>query len=131
MASYPSQYRYTKEHEWISAEGGRGTVGITDYAQQQLGDVVYVEMPKTGAEVKSAQAFGTVESVKAVSEIFSPVSGTVEEVNPDLTAAPELINQDPHRRGWLVKVQLANPAELDSLMSAAEYEQFIAAQRHD
>lgn len=129
MSSYPSQYRYTKEHEWIATEGDRGTVGITEYAQQQLGDVVYVEMPKPGAEVKAAEAFGTVESVKAVSEIFSPVTGTVRELNPDLTAAPELINQDPHGRGWLLKVQMANPGEVNQLMSAGEYEKFIAAQR--
>lgn len=129
MASYPTHYRYTKEHEWIVTDGGEGTVGITDYAQQQLGDVVYVEMPKAGAQVKSSEAFGTVESVKAVSEIFSPVTGTVQQVNPELTAAPELINQDPHGRGWLVKVQLADPAEIGHLMSAEEYEKFIAAQR--
>ncbi|MGH9535288.1 MAG: glycine cleavage system protein GcvH [Terriglobales bacterium] len=130
MASYPAHYRYTKEHEWIATDGGQGTVGITDYAQQQLGDVVYVEMPKTGAPVKSAQAFGSVESVKAVSEIFSPVSGTVEAVNPDLTGSPELINQDPHGRGWLVKVSLANPEELEHLMTADQYQQFIATQEH-
>ncbi len=129
MASYPTHYRYTKEHEWIAAEGNQGTVGITDYAQQQLGDVVYIEMPKSGATVKGAEAFGTVESVKAVSEIFSPVTGTVREVNPGLAASPELINQDPHGRGWLVKIELANPAEVGHLMSAGEYEQFIAAQR--
>lgn len=129
MASYPSHYRYTTEHEWIATDGGQGTVGITDYAQQQLGDVVYVEMPKAGAQVKTSEAFGTVESVKAVSEIFSPVTGTIQQVNPDLAAAPELINQDPHGRGWLVKVQLADPAETGHLMSAEEYEKFIAAQR--
>lgn len=125
---YPADYRYTKDHEWIKVEGSTGTIGITDYAQQELGDVVFVELPKIGAEIKTGQAFGTVESVKAVSEIFSPVSGKVTETNPALADAPEKINLDPHGAAWLIKVQLADPKEAQSLMDAAAYETYIAAQ---
>ncbi len=124
--AYPNEYRYTPEHEWIFREGQTGTIGITDYAQRQLGDVVYVELPKVGNAVKKGEAFGTVESVKAVSEIFAPADGTVKEINEKLAGAPELINQDPHQRAWLIKIELAQPAELDALLTAAEYEQFIA-----
>lgn len=123
--AYPNAYRYTKEHEWISREGQTGTIGITDYAQHQLGDVVYVELPKVGDAVKKGEAFGTVESVKAVSEIFAPADGTVKEINEKLAGAPELINQDPHQRAWLIKIELAQPTELDALLTAAQYEQFI------
>lgn len=123
--AYPNAYRYTKEHEWISREGQTGTIGITDYAQHQLGDVVYVELPKVGDAVKKGEAFGTVESVKAVSEIFAPADGTVKEINEKLAGAPELINQDPHQRAWLIKIELAQPAELDALLTAAQYQQFI------
>ena len=128
---YPADYRYTKEHEWIKVEGSVGTIGITDYAQHELGDVVFVELPKVGAEIKAGQSFGTVESVKAVSEIFSPVSGKITETNPALADAPEKINQDPHGAAWLIKVQLADPKEAQSLMDAAAYETYIATQAKD
>jgi len=123
---YPTDYRYTKDHEWIKAEGGIGTIGITDYAQQELGDVVFVELPRVGAHLKAGASLGTVESVKAVSEIFSPVSGEVTETNATLADAPETINKDPHRAAWFVKVRLANPAEANGLMDAAAYQAYIA-----
>jgi glycine cleavage system H protein len=122
---YPADYRYTKEHEWIKVEGPVGTIGITDYAQQELGDVVFVEMPKPGTKITAGQSFGTIESVKAVSEIFSPVSGEVIEANPALLDAPEKINQEPHGAAWLVKVRLADPKEASTLMDAAAYESYI------
>jgi glycine cleavage system H protein len=123
---YPSDFRYTKDHEWIKLDGQVGTIGITDYAQAELGDVVFVELPKAGAQVKAGQPFGTVESVKAVSEIFSPVSGEVVETNPALAESPEKINQDPHGTAWLVKVRLADPKEVSGLMDAAAYQDYIA-----
>jgi glycine cleavage system H protein len=123
---YPSDYRYTKEHEWIKVDGSVGTIGITDYAQAELGDVVFVELPKAGTQVKAGQSFGTVESVKAVSEIFSPVSGEVVETNAALADSPEKINQDPHGAAWLVRVRLADPKEISGLMDAAAYQAYIA-----
>ena len=123
---YPKDYRYTKEHEWISADGASGTIGITDYAQHELGDVVFVELPKVGTKLKAGQSLGTVESVKAVSEIFTPVSGEVTETNPALVDAPEKINSDPHGSAWLIKIRLADPKEAASLMDAAAYEGYIA-----
>jgi glycine cleavage system H protein len=123
---YPDDYRYTKDHEWIKMDGPVGTIGITDYAQTELGDVVFVELPKVGTQVKGGQSFGTVESVKAVSEIFSPVSGEVVETNTTLVDKPEKINQDPHGDAWLVKVRLANPKEISGLMDAAAYQAYIA-----
>ncbi|HSY59772.1 MAG TPA: glycine cleavage system protein GcvH [Terriglobales bacterium] len=123
---YPKDYRYTKEHEWIKVDGAIGTVGITDYAQSELGDVVFVEVPKVGTQLKGGQSLGTVESVKAVSEIFTPVSGEVTETNPALHDAPEKINSDPHGSAWLVKLRLADPKEVSSLMDAAAYEAYIA-----
>jgi glycine cleavage system H protein len=123
---YPAGYRYTKEHEWVSVEGAVGTIGITDYAQAELGDVVFVELPKVGTQLKAGQSLGTVESVKAVSEIFSPVSGEVTETNPALAGSPEKINQDPHAAAWLVKIRLSDPKEASSLMDAASYEGYIA-----
>jgi glycine cleavage system H protein len=123
---YPSDYRYTKDHEWIKLDGPVGTIGITDYAQAELGDVVFVELPKAGTQVKAGQSFGTVESVKAVSEIFSPVSGEVVETNAALADSPEKINQDPHGAAWLVKVRLADPKEISGLMDAAAYQAYIA-----
>jgi glycine cleavage system H protein len=123
---YPAGYRYTKEHEWVSVEGAVGTIGITDYAQAELGDVVFVELPKVGTQLKAGQSLGTVESVKAVSEIFSPVSGEVTETNPALADSPEKINQDPHAAAWLVKIRLSDPKEASSLMDAASYEGYIA-----
>ncbi len=115
---YPSNFRYTKEHEWVDVKGATGTIGITDYAQHELGDVVFVELPKVGAKFKAGQSFGTVESVKAVSEIYSPVSGEVIETNAKLVDAPETINSDPHNAAWLIKVKLSDPNELKSLMDA-------------
>ncbi len=121
-----TDYRYTKEHEWIRVEGDTATVGITDYAQHELGDVVFVELPKVGAKLKAGQSFGTVESVKAVSEIYSPVSGEVAEVNAALATAPEKINQDPQGSAWLVKLKLADRKELASLMDEAAYHAYVA-----
>ena len=106
--SYPSDYRYTKEHEWVRVEGDVATVGITDYAQHELGDVVYVELPKPGAKLNAGQSFGTVESVKAVSDIYAPVAGEVTEVNSSLSETPEAINKDPHGKAWLIKLKLAD-----------------------
>ena len=123
---YPSDYRYTKEHEWVKVEGEVGKVGITDYAQHELGDVVYVDLPKVGAKLKASEPLGTVESVKAVSDIYAPISGEVVEVNSTLADAPEQINKDPHGAAWLVKLKLANPAEVASLMDVAAYAAFIA-----
>lgn len=128
---YPKDRRYTKEHEWIKVEGSTGTVGITDYAQHELGDVVYVELPKPGAAITAGQSFGTVESVKAVSEIYSPVSGEVLEVNAALANEPEKINQDPHGAAWLVRLKLASPKEVDGLMDAAAYEAYIAEKQKE
>ncbi|MGH9691428.1 MAG: glycine cleavage system protein GcvH [Candidatus Acidiferrales bacterium] len=125
---YPEGYRYTKDHEWIKVEGSAATIGITDYAQQELGDVVFVELPKVGAEIKTGQSFGTVESVKAVSEIYAPLSGQITEINSALSDTPEKINQDPHGSAWLVKVRIADPKEANSLMDAAAYQAYIAAQ---
>jgi glycine cleavage system H protein len=125
---YPTTYRYTKEHEWLNVEGSQATLGITDYAQQELGDVVFVQLPKVGAQVKAGQSFGTVESVKAVSDLYSPVSGEVTEINSALADAPEKINQDPHGAAWLLKIRLADPKETAGLMDAAAYQAYIATQ---
>jgi glycine cleavage system H protein len=123
--AYPADFKYTKEHEWIKVDGTSGIIGITDHAQQALGDIVFVELPKTGARIESGKSFGTVESVKAVSDLFAPVSGTVTEVNADLASSPEKVNSEPHK-AWMVKVTLANPTEVGALMSAADYEKFVA-----
>lgn len=125
MSSYPADLKYTKEHEWVRVEGATGTVGITDFAQQQLGDVVYVELPDKGAAVKQGAVFGTIESVKAVSELFAPVSGEVIETNNDLKDRPDHVNSKPHET-WLVKVKLTNPGETAALLDAAAYEALIA-----
>jgi glycine cleavage system H protein len=122
--AYPNEYKYTKEHEWIKVEGKTGVIGITDHAQEALGDIVFVELPKVGAMVQAGKSFGTVESVKAVSDIYSPVTGTVAEVNNELTTAPEKINQDANH-AWMIKVQLKDSGEVNSLMSAADYEKFL------
>jgi glycine cleavage system H protein len=122
---YPDEFRFTKEHEWIRVNEGIGTIGITDHAQKELGDVVYVELPKVGDSVTAAEMFGTVESVKAVSEVYSPVSGEVTAVNGDLEDHPELLNSDPHGAAWLVQVRLSDPKQISKLMSAAEYESYI------
>jgi glycine cleavage system H protein len=123
--SYPADYKYTKEHEWISADGAKGTVGITDYAQNSLGDIVFVDLPKVGDKVEAGKIFGSVESVKAVSDLYSPVTGTVTEVNEELKDAPEEINADANTT-WMVKVELNDPSELDGLLSAADYEKFVS-----
>src|ERR1700694_6033868 len=115
--AYPTDRKYTKEHEWIQVNGTTGTVGITDYAQNSLGDIVFVELPKVGAELTAGKTFGTVESVKAVSDLYAPVSGTVTAVNEELATSPEKVNSSPHT-AWMVKVTLANPSEVDSLLSA-------------
>jgi glycine cleavage system H protein len=123
--SYPTDRKYTKEHEWIQVTGTSAAVGITDYAQESLGDIVFVEVPKVGAQLEVGKAFGTVESVKAVSDLFAPASGTVTEVNSELANSPEKVNKDPHS-SWMVKLTLKNPKELDALLSAADYEKFVA-----
>jgi len=125
---YPTDYRYTKDHEWIKVQGDIGIIGITDYAQQELGDVVFVDTPKVGAKLAPGKSFGSVESVKAVSEIYAPVSGEVTETNPLLVDTPEKINTDPHNTAWLIKLKLADPKEVAGLMDAAAYEAYIAAQ---
>jgi len=122
---YPQHYRYTKEHEWIRVEGDIGVIGITDYAQRELGDVVYVELPAVGEQLVAGKVMGSVESVKAVSDIYSPVSGEVIEVNSALVDAPEKLNEDPHGEAWLVKVRLQDPKELDQLLTAEQYEAYI------
>jgi glycine cleavage system H protein len=123
--AYPTDRKYTKEHEWIQASGTSATIGITDYAQESLGDIVFVEVPKVGTELVAGKTLGTVESVKAVSDLFAPASGTVTEVNADLATSPEKVNKDAHG-SWMVKMTLKNPNELDSLLSAADYEKFVA-----
>jgi len=122
--TYPTNLKYTKEHEWIALAGDRGKVGITDYAQQQLGDVVYMELPDVGAKLKAGQSFGTIESVKAVSELYSPVAGEVVEVNAALKDKPEAVNKDPHG-SWMIVIKLANPGDAGSLLDAAAYETLI------
>ena len=126
---YPENFRYTKEHEWIRAEGGTGTVGITDHAQQELGDIVYVDLPKVGSHVEAGKSLGSVESVKAVSDIYSPVTGEVLEINQTLADAPETLNTDPHGAAWLVKIKLADAAQIQNLMSAADYQKYIGAEK--
>src|ERR1700746_728602 len=123
--AYPTDRKYTREHEWIQVNGNSAAVGITDYAQQSLGDIVFVETPKLGAELTADKPFGTVESVKAVSDLFAPASGTVTEVNADLATAPEKVNSDAHG-AWMLKMTLKNPGELEALLSAADYEKFVA-----
>lgn len=122
---YPADYRYTKDHEWIKIDGSTGTIGITEYAQHELGDVVFVELPKVGARIKAGESFGSVESVKAVSDIFSPVSGEIAEINSALVDAPEKINQDPHGSAWLVRIKLENASEANALMDAKAYQAYV------
>jgi glycine cleavage system H protein len=121
---YPTDLKYTKEHEWIKVDGSNATVGITDYAQESLGDIVFVDLPKPGSDITAGKTFGTVESVKAVSDLYAPASGTVAEVNGELATAPEKINKDANNT-WMLKLTLKNPAELNGLMSAADYEKFV------
>ena len=129
--AYPTQFKYSKDHEWIEVKGDVATVGITDYAQHELGDVVFVELPKAGTKVTTGKTFGSVESVKAVSEIYAPASGEVTEANGALVQKPEAINTDPHTAGWLIKIKLANPAEVGGLMDAAGYEAYVAEKQKE
>jgi len=122
--SYPANYRYTKEHEWIEADGASATIGITDHAQHLLGDIVFVDLPKVGAELSQKSSFGSVESVKAVSDVYAPASGSVTAINEELTSAPEKINTDANTT-WLIKITLSNPSELDALLDAAAYEKYV------
>ena len=127
---YPANYRYTREHEWVSLDGETATVGITEHAQAELGDIVFVELPKIGDKIDAGKPCGTVESVKAVSDIFSPVSGEVAEVNTALAETPEWINQDPHGKAWMIKVKLPSPLPPEQLMSAEQYEQYVREESH-
>ena len=122
---YPADYKYTKQHEWLKPDGKTATIGITTYAQDSLGDIVFVDLPKVGAELAAGKTFGSVESVKAVSDLYAPASGTVTEVNGELATAPEKINQDAHS-AWMIKIALKNPGDLNSLLSATDYETFVA-----
>ena len=126
MANVPEDLRYTKDHEWAKADGKRYRVGITAYAQEQLGDVVFVELPKVGAKVTAKQAFGVVESVKAVSDLFAPLSGEVVEVNGELPTAPQIVNQDPYGKGWMIVIAPSKADEWNELLTAAQYEQFLS-----
>ena len=130
MASVPGDLRYTREHEWAKVESARVRVGITAYAQEQLGDVVFVELPKVGVKVMQLQGFGVVESVKAVSDLFAPLDGTVGEVNDALRSAPELVNQDPYGKGWMIMITPSQPGQLEALMTAKQYEGFLAGGGH-
>jgi glycine cleavage system H protein len=121
---YPQNFRYTKEHEWVNVEGSTGTVGLTDHAQKELGDIVYVDLPKVGSVVEKGKTLGSVESVKAVSDVYSPVSGEVIAVNEVLTSSPEKLNEDPHGAAWLVKLKLTSPQEASDLMTAADYQKY-------
>ncbi len=130
MANVPADLRYTKEHEWAKLEEDKARIGITAFAQEQLGDVVFVELPKVGAKVTAMKTFGVVESVKAVSDLYAPLSGDVVEINAELPRKPEVVNADPYGQGWMIVVKLANAKEWDSLMSAADYEKLVAAAGH-
>jgi glycine cleavage system H protein len=125
---YPEEFRYTKEHEWVKPEGDIGTIGITDHAQSELGDIVYVDLPKVGAKIEKGKTLGSVESVKAVSDIFAPISGEVIEINDSLAAAPEKLNADPHGSAWLVRVRISAPDEITQLLSASDYQSYIQAE---
>jgi glycine cleavage system H protein len=122
---YPDEFFYTKDHEWLKIDGDKATVGITDFAQKQLGDVVYVELPQSGAQLGFHQSLGVIESVKAVSDIYSPISGEVIATNEKLNDSPELVNDDPHGKGWIIQLKIKDEGELDKLMSASEYEKFL------
>jgi len=130
MTSIPKDLKYTREHEWAKQEGGRVRVGITAYAQDQLGDVVFVELPKVGAKVTASKAFGVVESVKAVSDLFAPVSGEIVEANAELTQKPETVNADPYGKGWMILIKASNKAEWDQLLTAQQYEAFLKQGGH-
>jgi glycine cleavage system H protein len=123
--AFPADYKYTKEHEWLKSDGKTATIGITSYAQDSLGDIVFVDLPKVGTELAAGKTFGSVESVKAVSDLYAPASGTVTEINSELATAPEKINKDAHS-AWMIKIALKNPGDLNSLLSAGDYEKFVA-----
>ena len=126
--NYPESYRYTKEHEWVGLEGDTATVGITDHAQKELGDIVYVDLPKPGTKLEKGKSFGSVESVKAVSDIYAPVSGEVIEANDILATAPEKLNEDPHGAAWLIKVKVENSGEFNNLLSVSDYQKYLGAE---
>ena len=126
MSTYPEDFRYTKEHEWVKPEGSVGVVGITDHAQNELGDIVYVDLPKIGTQLEKGKSLGSVESVKAVSDIYSPVSGEVIEVNEALTTTPEKLNEDPHGAAWLVKLRMTAPDEIKNLLTSQDYQKYIS-----
>jgi glycine cleavage system H protein len=126
--TYPENFKYTKQHEWVSVDGGEATVGITDHAQHELGDIVFVDLPKVGAQVAKGQVFGSVESVKAVSDIYAPVSGDITAVNGLLSQSPEKLNEDPHTAAWLIKVRLSSTDEINDLMSAADYQNYVGSE---
>lgn len=128
MSNIPEELSYTKDHEWVQVKGDNATIGITDHAQRQLGDVVYVELPKAGDKFESAEPFGSVESVKAVSEIYMPISGTVAEINDTLNDSPEQVNEDPYGSGWMVVLKMSEPSQVDGLLSAIEYEDYIKSE---
>ncbi len=128
MAKYPDNLQYSKDHEWLKIEGDTGRAGVTDFAQNSLGDIVYVELPKVGDKFEQGDPFGSVESVKSVNELFIPVSGEIVEVNEALADAPEQVNEDPYGKGWMIRFKLTDPSEVDSLLSASEYEDFVAEQ---
>jgi len=128
---FPKELRYSREHEWVAVEENIATIGITDYAQDQLGDIVYVELPEVGTQVTKDEAFGVVESVKAVSDIYAPVSGTVTEVNVGLPDSPETINEDPYGDAWMIRVEMSDPDELEDLMKAAEYKKFVEEEKEE
>ena len=130
MSNVPAELKYTREHEWAKVEGDRARIGITAFAQEQLGDVVFVELPKVGAQVSAMKTFGVVESVKAVSDLYAPLSGEVVEANAELAKKPETVNADPYGQGWMIVVKLTDPKELDALLTAQGYEQFIAEAAH-
>jgi glycine cleavage system H protein len=123
--NFPENLKYTKDHEWVLIEGDTGTIGITDYAQGELGDVVFVELPAVGKTIKQHESFGTIEAVKAVSDLLAPVSGTVTATNPDLTGVPETVNRDPYGKGWMVKIKIASAGEADTLLTATAYKALI------
>ena len=126
--NYPGNYRYTKEHEWIHLEGDTATIGITFHAQNELGDIVYVDLPKVGAKIETGKTFGSVESVKAVSDLYAPVSGEVLEINETLAAAPEKLNAEPHGAAWLIKIRVENASEINNLLTAADYQKYTEAE---
>jgi glycine cleavage system H protein len=128
MTTYPDSYRYTKEHEWVHVEEGVATIGITHHAQHELGDIVYVDLPKLGKQMEKGATLGSVESVKAVSDIYCPLSGEVTEVNEGLASAPEKLNEDPHGAAWIIKLRMTEPGEIENLMSASEYQDYVGAE---